>query len=66
VWTEDKRVDLTLTPQTIRKIQLNLGWLYTRGRQALGPYHGHLTLDSGEVLKVQDLFGLYEWVDQKW
>ena len=66
VWSDDGRVDLTLTPETARPNNLNLGFLYTVGRQALGLYSGTVTLDSGKVIPIRDLFGLFEWVDQKW
>jgi len=66
VWTDDKSLDLKFIPENVRINQLDLGYLYTTGRPALGAFSGHLTLDSGEVIEVSDLFGLYEWVDQRW
>jgi hypothetical protein len=64
--TEDARLDLTFTPENVRTTNLNLGALYAVGRPALGLFSGHLTLDTGQVVTVKDMFGLYEWMDQKW
>ena len=66
VWTDDGKLDLTLVPENVRHNELDLGYLYTTGRPALGLFSGHITLDSGEEIKVRDLFGLFEWVDQRW
>lgn len=66
VQSEDGRVDLTMIPEKLRISNLNLGAFYARGQGVLGRYQGRLTLDSGEVVPIQDLFGLYEWADQKW
>jgi len=66
VRTEDNSLDLTFVPQNLRHNQLKLGLLYTDGFTSLGLYSGHLTLESGEVIPIENLFGLYEFVDQKW
>jgi hypothetical protein len=66
VTSGDGRVDLTLTPEKVRTVRLDLVWLHTVGQPAFGPYNGHVTLDDGKVVQVRDLFGLYEWFDQKW
>jgi hypothetical protein len=66
VWTPDGRLDLTMIPRNVRYNELKIGSLYSIGRPALGLYSGKITLDSGKVIKIKDLFGLFEWVDQKW
>jgi len=66
IWTRDKRCNLALTPENVRYSDLNLGFLYTHGRPALGLYNGYLTLDSGRKVAVKDFFGVFEWVDQRW
>ncbi len=66
VWTDDGRVDLVFTPENVRISELNLGLLYTRGRPGLGRFNGTLVLDSGKKVVIQELLGLFEWVDQKW
>lgn len=66
VWTDDGKVDLSLIPENVRHGNLKIGPFYSISRPALGYYHGNLTLDSGRVIRLQDLFGLFEWVDQKW
>ncbi len=66
VQSEDGKVDLTLTPEKVRNVQVDLGSLHSIGRPAFGLYNGHVKLDDGRVIKVRNLFGLYEWIDQKW
>lgn len=66
VWTDDRSLELTFIPENVRESELNLGYLYTTGRPALGLFSGHVTLDSGQVIDIRDLFGLFEWVDQRW
>ena len=66
VRADDGRVDLALTVEKVRRTELDLGWIHTIGRPVYGRYNGHVTLDSGKVVKIKDLFGLYEWFDQQW
>ena len=66
VFTDDQNLDLTFTPQKLQRNNVNIGALYANGWTTLGLFNGHLTLESGEVIPIKDLFGLYEWVDQKW
>lgn len=68
-WTVKDReglVDLTFTPQKVRRIDAKVGSGYSIGRPALGLYNGRLVTAEGKTLEVKDLFGLYEWVDSKW
>jgi hypothetical protein len=66
VRSEDGRVDLTLAPEKVRYSDLKIGPLHSIGRPAFGLYTGHVTLDTGQVVKVREVFGLYEWFDQRW
>jgi hypothetical protein len=66
VRTPDHRLDLTFIPENVRTTNLDFGAMYSVGQPALGAYSGHVTLDSGRVVTVESLFGLYEWMDQKW
>jgi hypothetical protein len=66
VWSDDPSLDLTFIPQSVRDVNLNLGALYSRGQPALGTFSGHLTTNEGEIITIRDMFGLYEWMDQKW
>lgn len=66
VRTYDGKADLTFTPQNVRFNDVNLGYLYSSGRTALGLFNGRLNLDSGRTVGVKDLFGLFEVVDQRW
>jgi len=66
VFTDDRRVDLTLTPEKVRRNSLTIGPLHTMGRPAYGRYHGQIALDSGEIVPIRDFFGLYEWFDHRW
>lgn len=59
-------VDLTFTPQKVRRVDTKLGSGYSIGRPSLGTYSGKLTTVSGKVIVLKDLFGLYEWVDSNW
>jgi len=66
VLSDEGRVDLSMVPKAVRNLKLNLGVAYSIGRSDLGLYSGTVTLDSGEVVEIADMFGLFEWVDQKW
>lgn len=66
VWSGDDRVHLTITPQNVRFNRFDLGLLYTIGRTALGLFNGYMVLDSGKKVGVENLFGLFEVVDQRW
>ena len=66
VWSEDGRVDLTLVPENVRFSDLKIGGLYSIGRPALGLYSGAIILDSGEKISLPEIFGLFEWFNQKW
>jgi hypothetical protein len=68
-WTvrsNDRRVDLIFSPQSVRYSNLKIGSLHSIGNPALGLFNGSLVLDNGETIEVKDLFGLCEWFDQKW
>ncbi len=66
VLSDDGRVDLVMLPEVVRETDLNLGLAYSVGRSDLGLFSGTVSLDSGEVVEIRDMFGLFEWVDQKW
>jgi hypothetical protein len=66
VWSDDLSVDLCLVPEYARPSNLNLGIAYSLGITALGNFSGKITLDSGEVVPIKDIFGLFEWFNQKW
>ncbi len=66
VWTPDGQLDLTMVPHNVRYGNLKIGPLYSISRPALGLYSGRITLDSGRVLEIRDMFGLFEWVNSKW
>ncbi|MBN1346325.1 MAG: DUF2804 domain-containing protein [Phycisphaerae bacterium] len=66
VRTTDGRVDLTFTPKTVRTMNVQIGPLHSKGHPVYGLYSGHVRLDDGARIDVKDLFGLYEWFDQKW
>jgi Domain of unknown function (DUF2804), N-terminal/Domain of unknown function (DUF2804), C-terminal len=66
VWTDDGRVDLVYSPENAKYNEVNLGLLYSKGQGVLGVFNGSVKLDSGRRINIKDLFGIYEWVDQKW
>jgi len=66
VLTEDGRVDLAFIPENVRTSNLKIGSMYSVGNPALGLYSGSLVLDSGRRVQIKNLFGLYEWFNQKW
>jgi len=66
VYTDDGRVDLTITPENLRQNDLDLGYLYAIGRPVMGPFNGFMVLDSGKKVVIEDVFGLFEMVDQRW
>jgi hypothetical protein len=65
-WSEDGRVDLSFSPQSVRYSSLKIGSMHSIGNPALGIFSGALKLDNGETVQVKDLFGACEWFDQKW
>lgn len=64
--SRDGRLDISFSPEKARCNKLNLGFLYTRGCPTFGYFSGTVILDSGENLVIENIFGLFEWVDQKW
>ncbi len=63
---EDGRVKLTFVPEKVRTVNVDFGPMYSKGQPAFGRYSGQVTLDSGRAVRLNDLFGLFEWFDQKW
>lgn len=64
--TKDGRCGLTMVPETVSYTDLELGYLYAHGRPAWGLYHGFVILDDGKKVALENLFGIFEWVDQRW
>jgi len=65
-WSDDHRVDLSFSPESVRYSNLKIGSMHSIGNPALGLFSGALKLDSGEKIDVSNLFGACEWFDQKW
>ncbi len=66
IQTRDGRCDLSMVPETVSYMDVSLGYLYSHGRSALGIYKGFVTLDDGKKIELENLFGIFEWVDQRW
>lgn len=66
VRSRDGRVDLVLAPEKVRHVRTEIGRLHSIGYPVYGRYSGRIRLDSDKVVEVRDLFGLYEWFDQRW
>ncbi len=66
IWSEDGRIELKFSPENVRYSNLKIGSLHSIGNPALGTYSGAVRLDDGRTIAIRDLFGLYEWFDQKW
>lgn len=66
VRTRDGRAELAFTPEHVKYNNIDLGLLYSVGRMCLGRFNGSFMLDSGERVAVRDVFGIFEWVDQRW
>lgn len=65
--SEDGRFNLTMTPTFNNHSDLNLGVIARMNcHQIYGIWNGTVTLDSGEVLEIKDMFAFCEYVENRW
>lgn len=65
--SEDKRFNLTMTPEFNNKSDLNLGPVARMNcNQIYGKWNGNVVLDDGKVLEIKDLFAFCEYVENRW
>ncbi len=64
--TEDKRLDVTFTPNIKRYSKTNLGIVKNVQTQIFGHYSGYVILDDGSKLTFDDLPGFAEYFINKW
>lgn len=64
--SSDNRVNLTFTPVLDRHAFTTALVISSDQHQVFGKFNGTLILDDGRVIKITDLFGFAEKVDNKW
>lgn len=59
-------VDLKFAPVNVRRVEVNMGQRYSRGRPCVGIFSGTMRPADGKTIEVENLFGQFEWIDSKW
>jgi len=59
-------VDLTFTPEYVKKVVTSRKIVSSRTHQAFGDWSGRVRDEAGEWVRVQDVFGWAEEVHQRW
>ena len=62
----ENRLDLTFTPFKDRTARTNLGIIFSEVHQIFGRYNGHVILDDGQKLEINDLIGFAEEHKARW
>ncbi len=62
----EQRLSLTFTPFKDRTARTNLGIIFSEVHQLFGKYNGHVILDNGDKLEIQDLIGFAEEHQARW
>ncbi len=66
VFSEDRRVDLSFTPEGVHKEKINALFLATNFRQLFGRFHGHVTTEDGTRHEIEDVYGFVEDHFSRW
>lgn len=64
--SEDGRFNLTMTPTLDNHSDVDFKVGRMNCHQIYGYYNGNVILDDGKVLKIKDLFGFCEYVENRW
>ena len=64
--SRDKRFDLTMQPFYDHHSDLNAVVMRMHSHQVHGLWSGTVTLDSGRVLEIKDMYAFCEYVENRW
>ncbi len=64
--SNDGRLELTLTPDLVMPNNANIGFMMAKANIVYGIYSGHLVLDDGKRIKVNNLLGHAEDCRFRW
>jgi hypothetical protein len=66
IFSEDRLVDLSFTPEGTHKERLHAGILATNFRQIFGRFNGHVTTPGGKRHEIENIYGFVEDHYSKW